>query len=202
MADFPNDVFELREIENLPGIVYDSAKKRALFAEDLQNIANEITAIETWFQNTGYYSDDDVTVTEFFGSALDLGTGGNCRVDMLVQGQLCYIRFEINIGSDPDLGTAPITIKTSDLPFALPTFDTQKAFPGSFGGVTHANNSFQMFAPAVNNISGFGQCVLFFKQSGAIYTDFLLGTQSDTILGAGDHYNGTMVLPLTNIFEE
>lgn len=47
MADFPDNVYELRDIENLPGLTYDPDKKNAVFAEDIQGIADEVTAIET-----------------------------------------------------------------------------------------------------------------------------------------------------------
>lgn len=46
MADFPTSLFEIRETQNLPGIVYDPADKKNLFSEDIQNIGGEITAIE------------------------------------------------------------------------------------------------------------------------------------------------------------
>ena len=47
MADFPNTIYEQRELENLPGIVFDALQPRNLFAEDILNLANEIIAIET-----------------------------------------------------------------------------------------------------------------------------------------------------------
>lgn len=46
MADYPTDIFEVRETENLPGLVYDANDKRNFFSEDFQNLAAEITAIE------------------------------------------------------------------------------------------------------------------------------------------------------------
>lgn len=46
MADFPTTIFEARETENLPGIVYDAEEKRNFFSEDFQNLGAEITAIE------------------------------------------------------------------------------------------------------------------------------------------------------------
>lgn len=47
MADFPASIYTAREIENLPGIDFDSTKKQVLFAEDVQGITDEITAIES-----------------------------------------------------------------------------------------------------------------------------------------------------------
>lgn len=199
MADFPDTVFNLRDIENLPGITYDADNKKALFAEDLQNIAAEISAIEEHFQYTGHYYDTDVPVTEFFGSAINLGTGGYCRIDILPQGLFIYIRIEIVIGTSPSLGTLPFVIKSSDLPYALPTFTAQKPVIGAFGGVSESGGSFQMYAPALNNITGYGQGLLFFKESGAAFTDYLLGTSSLATLGAGDSYNGMIIVPSFNI---
>lgn len=47
MADYPDAIFETRETENLPGLVFNPAQKTVLFSEDYQNLAAEITAIET-----------------------------------------------------------------------------------------------------------------------------------------------------------
>lgn len=199
MADFPDTIFTQRELENLPGIEYDADKKKVIFAEDLQALGDEITAIETVFNGLGHYYDTNVPVREFFTGDIDLGTGGSCRVDMLVQGLLIFIKIEITIGTSPDLGSLPMVIKTDDLPYELPTYTAQKAIVGSFGGVSEASGAFQMFAPAINNITGYGQCILFFKEQGAAFTDYLLGTASLATLGAGDVYNGVIIVPSTNI---
>lgn len=45
-AQFPNDIYEERDTENLPGIVFDADKKQNLYSEDFQNHAAEIIAIE------------------------------------------------------------------------------------------------------------------------------------------------------------
>lgn len=47
MADFPDSIYNLREIENQPGVTYDAEKKSTIFAEDIEGIAGEVTAIET-----------------------------------------------------------------------------------------------------------------------------------------------------------
>jgi len=47
MATYPEEIFEQREMENLPGISFDASKKQNLYAEDMQNLANEIIAIQT-----------------------------------------------------------------------------------------------------------------------------------------------------------
>lgn len=199
MADFPNDVYELRDLENIPGQEFDADKKTVVYAEDIAGLGAEITAIEDHFQYTGHYYDTDVPVTEFFGSAVNLGTGGFCRIDMLVQGLFIYIRIEIAIGTSPSLGTLPLVIKSSDLPYTLPTFTALKPVIGAFGGVSEASGSFQMYAPALNNITGYEQGLLFFKESGAVFTDYLLGTASLATLGAGDTYNGAIIVPSFNI---
>lgn len=51
MADFPNTIYNPRETENLPGVVYDPANKQNFYSEDFQNQGGEIEAIETWLQN-------------------------------------------------------------------------------------------------------------------------------------------------------
>lgn len=198
MPSFPDSIFTQRELQNLPGISYDVDKKTAIFAEDLQALGDEITALETFFDDTGYYFDDDVTVTEFFGSAVDLGTGGSCRVDMQVTGQFIWTRINIKIGASPDLGSLPLVILTDNLPFAIPTFEGQEAMPGNFGALTQADNAVQMFAPVVNNITGYDQCILFFKESGATFTDYLFGVSSVPTLGEGDSYTATILIPRTN----
>ena len=47
MAEFPNTIYEPRDIENKSGVVYDPTKKTTLFAEDIQKANEEIVAIET-----------------------------------------------------------------------------------------------------------------------------------------------------------
>lgn len=51
MADFPDTIYSPREIENLPGIVYDAGAKKTFFAEDLNNTNDEIVAIETFLMS-------------------------------------------------------------------------------------------------------------------------------------------------------
>ena len=47
MADYPDTIYEPRELENLQGCDFDADKKKILFAEDYNNLANEVVAIET-----------------------------------------------------------------------------------------------------------------------------------------------------------
>lgn len=69
MAEFPNDIYTPRAIENLPGIVYDADAKKVFFAEDLNNSNDEIVAIETFLLGgnfgkepltNGYLSDPEL----------------------------------------------------------------------------------------------------------------------------------------------
>lgn len=46
MTKYPNEIFEARETENLPGITYDPTNKKNFYSEDFQNLGKEITAIE------------------------------------------------------------------------------------------------------------------------------------------------------------
>lgn len=81
-SDFPNTIFEPRDTENLPGIVFDATKKTYLFSEDYQNLGAEIEAIETdapaisgvvsfkpVFVSTGVTVDPDMKVGYFFKNA-------------------------------------------------------------------------------------------------------------------------------------
>jgi microcystin-dependent protein len=47
MADFPSSIYSQRATENLPGVTYDATKKTQFFAEDLQGLGDEVTAIES-----------------------------------------------------------------------------------------------------------------------------------------------------------
>lgn len=47
MADYPSSIFEQRELENVSDQTFDATKKTRIYAEDLINLAAEISAIET-----------------------------------------------------------------------------------------------------------------------------------------------------------
>jgi len=142
-----------------------------------------------------YVYDTDVTVTEFFGSAVDLGTGGACRVDVKESDDFVWMRIAIAFGTSMSIGTLPLTIKASDLPVTIPSYADNTPMPGNFGALSKADNSVQMYAPVLNNISGFGNCIIFFNESGAAFTDYLLGSASSVPPVAGDKYNGTIFIP-------
>lgn len=50
MAEFPSNIYEARETENLNGIVFDADDKKNFFSEDFQGLGAEITAIETYLK--------------------------------------------------------------------------------------------------------------------------------------------------------
>lgn len=43
---FPTTIYEQRPLENLPGLTYDGANKKTLFAEDILNLGAEVRAIQ------------------------------------------------------------------------------------------------------------------------------------------------------------
>ena len=120
--------------------------------------------------------DSNVTVTEFFGSAVNLGTGGFCKVDALEDNEKIRLRIQITFGTSMSIGTLPLTILASDMPVTIPDFGDQVPQPGNFGAMSTSGGGNQMFAPVLNNISGHGNCILFFNEYGASFTDFLLGS--------------------------
>lgn len=120
--------------------------------------------------------DTNVTVTEFFGSAVNLGTGGFCQVDALEDNERIRLRIQITFGTSMSIGSLPLTILASDMPVTIPDFGDQTPQPGNFGAMSTSGGGNQMFAPALNNISGHGNCILFFNEYGAAFTDFLLGS--------------------------
>lgn len=46
MANYPDSIVEFREVENLPGLVFDASDKKTLFAEDVKKLDDEVVAIE------------------------------------------------------------------------------------------------------------------------------------------------------------
>lgn len=121
-------------------------------------------------------SDSNVTVTEFFGSAVDLGTGGFCRVDALEDNEKIRLRISITFGTSMSIGSLPLTIMASDMPVTIPDFGAQVPQPGNFGAMSTSGGGNEMWVPALNNISGHGNCFLFFNSYGASFTEFLLGS--------------------------
>ena len=70
-ASYPSANFAQRALENVAGVTFDAAKKTRYFAEDLQNLAAEIVAIQTvlGLNPNGAYT----TVKDWLSS---LGGGG------------------------------------------------------------------------------------------------------------------------------
>jgi hypothetical protein len=123
-----------------------------------------------------YTVDTDVTVTEFFGSAVNLGTGGSCRVDALEDSERIRLRIQITFGTSMSIGSLPITILAADMPVTIPDFGDQVPQPGNFGAMSTSGGGNEMWVPTLNNISGHGNSFLFFNAYGASFTDFLLGS--------------------------
>ena len=123
-----------------------------------------------------YTVDTDVTVTEFFGSAVNLGTGGACRVDALEDSERIRLRIQITFGTSMSIGSLPITILAADMPVTIPDFGDQVPQPGNFGAMSTSGGGNEMWVPTLNNISGHGNSFLFFNAYGASFTDFLLGS--------------------------
>ena len=142
-----------------------------------------------------YAYDTDVTVTEFFGSAVDLGTGGSCRVDALETDDFIWLRIKITFGTSISIGSLPLCILASDMPVTIPTYGSNVAMPGNFGSLSIPANQNQMFAPALNNVGGFGNCFLFFNQYGATFIDYLMGSASSPAVVDSCTYTGTIFIP-------
>lgn len=142
-----------------------------------------------------YTYDTSVTVTEFFGTAVNLGTGGSCRVDAKVDDDWIWLRINIVFGTSISIGTLPLTILASDMPVTIPDFGANVPMPGNFGSLLIPANANQMYAPALNNVSGFGNCFLFFNEYGAAATDYLMGSASTNGVVDGCSYTGTIFIP-------
>ena len=66
MADFPTSIYSPRTKENRSGVVYDPTKSKQIFAEDIQNLDNEVVAVETFLQsNVGNYNTLAVKADEY-----------------------------------------------------------------------------------------------------------------------------------------
>jgi len=93
MADFPNTVFSPRTLANLNGIVFDASKTQNLYAEDVNNIVNEIKAIETLLE---FWYDPDEEVLEIN----NLSVYGGCNIyDLEVLGSLYLENRGLKISS-------------------------------------------------------------------------------------------------------
>jgi len=62
MADFPGGVYSPRTKENKPGIVYDAAKTKICFAEDITKLDAEVVAIEDFLLPQYIFAHEDNTI--------------------------------------------------------------------------------------------------------------------------------------------
>jgi len=51
MSDFPNSIYSPRTMQNRNGVEYNPENTKTFYAEDLNNISDEIVAIENWLKN-------------------------------------------------------------------------------------------------------------------------------------------------------
>lgn len=131
MAEFPDAIFEPRETENLPGLVYDAADKRTMFSEDFQNLGLEIKAIEeilgTGLNNvphvvsrlagidglaTGDYSFDGCPSDKRF-QLIGIACRANCDGTLITPPQVSFFnssssdQYNFSISTIPPAGLAP-----------------------------------------------------------------------------------------------
>ena len=55
MADFPTTSYTGRTKENKTGVSYDPTKTKALFAEDISKLDDEIKAVEDYLRGTAHF---------------------------------------------------------------------------------------------------------------------------------------------------
>lgn len=63
MSDFPDTIYEPRTLENLPSIEFDAFQTQNLFAEDYNELAQEVVAIEEFIEES-YTGDITVQTSE------------------------------------------------------------------------------------------------------------------------------------------
>lgn len=64
MADFPGSVYSPRVKENKPGVIYDAAKSKICFVEDVTKLDAEVVAIETFLSPKLKEADIDLFLTK------------------------------------------------------------------------------------------------------------------------------------------
>lgn len=84
MADFPENIYAGRELENADGVVFDADQHTRFFAEDLNSVNDEITAIETVLGENPQGEFD--TVSERIAAAAESGGGGSVGREPLTNG--------------------------------------------------------------------------------------------------------------------
>lgn len=73
MADFPNNIFNGRQLDNVTGVSYDVTKLTRFYAEDHNALIDEIEAIET---TLGENPEGAYTTVKEWLEALEAGGGG------------------------------------------------------------------------------------------------------------------------------
>lgn len=100
MADFPATIFEQREMNNIPGMTYDPDKKTTIYMEDLKNLGDEVTAIETYLSPVKEQTINIPVLNLYTGSPIDLGDGGDCKCRWQRVGNMINASIELVLGSD------------------------------------------------------------------------------------------------------
>lgn len=100
MADFPATIFEQREMNNIPGMTYDPEKKTTIYMEDLKNLGDEVTAIETYLSPVKETTVDIPVLNLFAGTPLYLGEGGECKCRFMRIGNLVQASIQLVLGED------------------------------------------------------------------------------------------------------
>lgn len=134
MADFPDTIYEARETENLPGIVFDPDNKRNLYSDDFQGLASEISAIETYLETLyailSVVDDELVNTSANPCYKLVAGAGGQAKVCYYRVGDAKFVhgyrdatqKYVIAVGAGLEANEA-ITIDSSKV-VALPHVPT------------------------------------------------------------------------------
>lgn len=102
MADFPDSVFTLRDIQNIPQMTYDPDKKTTIYAEDLQNLGDEITAIEEFLEPAKSHEFHPTVINLFTGTPINLGDGGDCTIRWQRVGDFINASMSLYFGAGHD----------------------------------------------------------------------------------------------------
>lgn len=81
-------------------MTYDPAKKTTVYAEDLKNLGDEITAVEEYLEPSKTHEFDPVLLDLFTGNPIDLGTDGECKVRWQRVGNMINASFALKVGTD------------------------------------------------------------------------------------------------------
>lgn len=131
MADFPDDVFTQRTITNRVGQVYDESKQTTIYAEDLQKLGDEITAIEEFLE------DDVIDGWQNWTPQVDQGANTN------ISKTIVYARYKIigdTFHAQCFLSMTGAGVANNKISISLPfTLAEATQFCGFFGFYSNVN---------------------------------------------------------------